>query len=92
MAALLVGGASIDKATMGQVFSGTILFHILFFMTPLAGKVLFNNRGLGKYPRLPVLHGIIAISLILYAWKNCRADRRRIEEENRQQLAELDAK
>ena len=92
VAALLVGGASIDKATMGQVFSGTILFHILFFMTPLAGKVLFNDPQLGEYFRVFLCYGIIAVSLILYAWKKVAADKRRIEEENRQQLAELDAK
>ena len=92
VAALLVGGASIDKATMGQVFSGTILFHILFFITPLAGKVLFNDPQLGEYFRVFLCYGIIAVSLILYAWKKVAADKRRIEEENRQQLAELDAK
>ena len=69
MAALLVGGASIDKATMGQVFSGTILFHILFFMTPLAGKVLFNDPQLGEYFRVFVAYGVIAVSLAMHAWK-----------------------
>ena len=90
VAALLVGGASIDKATMGQVFTGTILFHVLFFMTPLAGKVLFNDPQLGEYFRVFLCYGIIAISLFLYAWKKVVAERKRIEEENRQQLAELD--
>ena len=92
VAALLVGGASIDKATMGQVFTGTILFHILFFITPLAGKVLFNDPQLGEYFRVFLCYGIIAVSLILYAWKKVAADRRRIEEENRQQMAELESK
>lgn len=90
VAALLVGGASIDKATMGQVFTGTILFHVLFFMTPLAGKVLFQDPQLGEYFRVFLCYGIIAISLFLYAWKKVLAERKRIEEENRQQLAELD--
>jgi simple sugar transport system permease protein len=90
VAALLVGGASIDKATMGQVFTGTILFHVLFFMTPLAGKVLFNDPQLGEYFRVFLCYGIIAISLSLYAWKKVMAERKRIEEENKQQLAELD--
>ena len=92
VAALLVGGASIDKATMGQVFTGTILFHILFFITPLAGKVLFSDPQLGEYFRVFLCYGIIAVSLILYAWKKIVADRRRIEEENRQQMAELESK
>ena len=92
VAALLVGGASIDKATMGQVFTGTILFHILFFITPLAGKVLFSDPQLGEYFRVFLCYGIIAVSLVLYAWKKIAADRRRIEEENRQQMAELESK
>ena len=69
-----------------------IVFHILFFITPLAGKVLFNDPQLGEYFRVFLCYGIIAVSLILYAWKKVAADKRRIEEENRQQLAELDAK
>lgn len=92
VAALLVGGASIDKATMGQVFTGTILFHILFFITPLAGKVLFSDPQLGEYFRVFLCYGIIAVSLVLYAWKKIAADRRRIEEENRQQMAEPESK
>ena len=89
VAALLVGGASIDKATMGQVFTGTILFHILFFITPLAGKVLFSDPQLGEYFRVFLCYGIIAVSLILYAWKKIAADKKRIEEENRLQMEEL---
>ncbi|HJC66329.1 MAG TPA: ABC transporter permease [Candidatus Enterocloster excrementigallinarum] len=87
VAALLVGGASIDKASMGQVFTGTILFHVLFFITPLAGKVLFSDPQLGEYFRVFLCYGIIAISLILYAWKKVAAERRRIAEENEQHLA-----
>lgn len=92
VAALLVGGASIDRASMGQVFMGTILFHVLFFMTPLAGKVLFSDPQLGEYFRVFLCYGIIAVSLILYAWKKVLADRRRLEEENRQQLSEQEGR
>lgn len=45
VAALLVGGASIDRASMGQVFTGTVLFHVLFFITPLAGKFCLMIRS-----------------------------------------------
>ena len=92
VAALLVGGASIDKATMGQVFTGTVLFHILFFMTPLAGKVLFNDPQLGEYFRVFLCYGIIAISLFLYAWKKVVEEKRRMEKEYQEQLAQLEAK
>lgn len=87
VAAILVGGASIDKASIGQVFMGTILFHVLFFITPLAGKVLFSDPQLGEYFRVFLCYGIIAVSLILYAWKKVAAERRRIEEENRIHLS-----
>lgn len=92
VAALLVGGASIDRASMGQVFTGTVLFHVLFFITPLAGKVLFNDPQLGEFFRVFLCYGIIAISLILYAWKKVAAERRRAEEESRQQEAEFQAR
>ena len=92
VAALLVGGASIDKATMGQVFTGTVLFHILFFMTPLAGKVLFNDPQLGEYFRVFLCYGIIAISLFLYAWKKVVEEKRRMEKEYREQLAQMEGK
>ena len=54
---------------MGQVFTGTILFHILFFITPLAGKVLFSDPQLGEYFRVFVSYGVIAMALAMHAWK-----------------------
>ena len=78
VAALLVGGASIDKATIGQVFTGTTLFHVLFFITPLAGKELFNDPQLGEYFRVFLCYGIIALSLILYARRKVLEQKRAI--------------
>ena len=77
---------------MGQVFTGTVLFHILFFMTPLAGKVLFNDPQLGEYFRVFLCYGIIAISLFLYAWKKVVEEKRRMEKEYREQLAQMEGK
>ena len=37
-AAILVGGASIKKATNGQALLGCILFHLLFIVAPSAGR------------------------------------------------------
>ncbi len=89
VAALLVGGASIDKASMGQVFMGTLLFHVLFFTTPLAGKALFNDPQLGEYFRVFLCYGIIAVSLVLYAWKKNAAHKRRAEMESKQVFGEM---
>ncbi len=74
VAALLVGGASVNKATNKQAFLGVILFHTLFIVSPTAGKNLFNNAQIGEFFRAFVAYGVIALSLLLYAWKNAMAN------------------
>ena len=69
IAALLVGGASVKKATNKQAIIGVILFHTLFTVAPQAGKQLFNNAQLGEYFRVFVAYGVIAVSLAMHAWK-----------------------
>lgn len=69
IAALLVGGASVQKATNKQAILGVILFHTLFIVAPQAGKELFNNAQLGEYFRVFVAYGVIAVSLAMHAWK-----------------------
>jgi simple sugar transport system permease protein len=69
IAALLVGGASVKKATNKQAVLGVILFHTLFIVAPQAGKELFNNAQLGEYFRVFVAYGVIAVSLAMHAWK-----------------------
>lgn len=68
VAALLVGGASIKKATVSQVFIGAILFHLLFFTMPLAGNNLFRDSQIGEYFRVFISYGVIAVALALHAW------------------------
>ncbi len=69
IAALLVGGASVQKATNGQAILGVILFHTLFIVAPLAGKELFGNPIIGEYFRVFVSYGVIAMALAMHAWK-----------------------
>lgn len=69
IAALLVGGASVSKATNRQAITGVILFHALFIVAPEAGKVLFNNAMIGEYFRVFVSYGVIAVALAMHAWK-----------------------
>lgn len=69
IAALLVGGASIQKATNKQAILGVILFHTLFIVAPLAGKELFGDPAIGEYFRVFVSYGVIAMSLAMHAWK-----------------------
>jgi len=76
IAALLVGGASVAKANIPNVFIGVILFHTMFVVAPRAGKALMGQAQLGEYFRVFVSYGVIAFSLALYAW------RKRVEKEN----------
>lgn len=72
VAALLVGGASVTKATNTQAFVGVILFHTLFIVSPTAGKNLFGDPQIGEFFRAFVAYGVIGLSLGLYAWKRAR--------------------
>lgn len=81
VAALLVGGASVAKANIPNVFIGVILFHTMFVVSPRAGKELIGQAQLGEYFRVFVSYGVIAFSLALYAW------RKRIEKENERKKA-----
>lgn len=83
VAAILVGGASIEKATISHVFTGALLFHVLFFTTPLAATALFGNAQLGEYFRVFFCYGIIAASLLLFALKKNRENKHRLEMEFR---------
>ncbi|MBQ8201181.1 MAG: ABC transporter permease [Clostridia bacterium] len=67
-AAILVGGASIRKATNGQALLGCILFHLLFIVAPNAGKNLFGDAAIGEYFRVFISYGVIALALVMHAW------------------------
>jgi simple sugar transport system permease protein len=74
IAALLVGGASVQKATNKQAIIGVILFHTLFIVAPQAGNNLFNNAQIGEYFRVFVSYGVIALSLAMHAWQLAKRD------------------
>lgn len=74
IAALLVGGASVQKATNKQAIIGVILFHTLFIVAPQAGKQLFDNAQIGEYFRVFVSYGVIALSLAMHAWKQFKKE------------------
>ena len=67
-AAILVGGASIKKATHTQALVGCILFHLLFIVAPSAGKNLFGDAAIGEYFRVFISYGVIALALVMHAW------------------------
>ena len=69
-AAILVGGASIRKATKSQAILGCILFHLLFIVAPAAGKNLFGDAAIGEYFRVFISYGVIALALVMHAWSS----------------------
>ena len=72
VAAILIGGASVSKATIGQALMGTLLFHTLFIVSPLAGKNLLGNVQVGEFFRVFVAYGVIGVALALHAWQSLR--------------------
>ncbi|MDR1248513.1 MAG: ABC transporter permease, partial [Treponema sp.] len=68
-AAILVGGASVSKATIPNVFIGTVLLHLMYIVVPRAGTNLFGNAMIGEYFRDAFSYGVIALALALHAWR-----------------------
>lgn len=73
IAALLVGGASVDKASIGNVFLGVILFHLMFIVAPSAGAKITGDSMIGEYFRVFISYGVITVALIMYETKKRRA-------------------
>ncbi|HCG60181.1 MAG TPA: ABC transporter permease [Lachnospiraceae bacterium] len=72
IAALLVGGASVDKASIGNVFLGVTLFHLMFIVAPSAGAKITGDSMIGEYFRVFVSYAVITIALIMYETKKRR--------------------
>lgn len=73
IAALLVGGASVDKASIGNVFLGVTLFHLMFIVAPQAGAKITGDSMIGEYFRVFVSYAVITVALIMYETKKRRA-------------------
>ncbi len=69
IAALLVGGASVDRASIGNVFLGVILFHTMFIVAPSAGAHITGDSMIGEYFRVFVSYGVITLALVMYETK-----------------------
>ena len=72
IAALLVGGASVDRASIGNVFLGVTLFHLMFIVAPQAGAKITGDSMIGEYFRVFVSYGVITLALIMYEMKKRR--------------------
>jgi simple sugar transport system permease protein len=81
VAALLIGGASVTNAKISHALLGTLLFHTLFIVSPLAGRNLFGDAQLGEYFRVFVAYGVIGVSLVMHAWRKQLESKRRLSQQ-----------
>jgi simple sugar transport system permease protein len=68
-AAILVGGASVSKASIKNVFIGTLLLHLMYIVVPRAGTNLFGSAQIGEFFRDAFSYAIIALALVIHAWR-----------------------
>lgn len=72
IAAILVGGATVQKANNKQAVIGVILFHTLFVVAPLAATKVIGDSAVSEYIRMFISYGVIAVSLAMYASKSVK--------------------
>lgn len=80
-ASLLVGGATVARATISNGIVGAMLFHLMFIVMPVAGKYITGQAMIGEYFMTFVSYGIVTIALILHSWKRYKdqeMDRRNV--------------
>lgn len=82
IAALLVGGGSVEKASIGNAFLGVVLFHLMFIVAPGAGAFITGDSMVGEYFRVFLSYGVIALALIMY-----EAKKRMVKSKASQELA-----
>jgi len=80
-AAILVGGATVSKATIPNCFAGVFLLHLMYIVVPRAGQNIFGDGNIGEYFRQFIGYGVIALSLVIHSWRT-----KRNEEKSREQL------
>ena len=82
-AAILVGGASVSKASIPNVILGTALFHLMFIVLPQAGRVLAGDAIIGEYFRTFLSYAVVTMALIMHAY-----ERKKEEDDLRHQMRE----
>ena len=70
IAALLVGGATVARATIWHAILGTLLFHTLFIVSPIAAQALLGSAQIGEFFREFIAYAVIGVTLALHAWKH----------------------
>ena len=92
IAALLVGGASVDKASIRNVFLGVILFHTMFIVAPAAGGKITGDSMIGEYFRVFMSYGVITVALVMYEAKKRKENRTMGQQLANEQKAEEEGK
>ena len=80
IAALLVGGATVSRASVKHAIMGVILFHSLFILAPIAGGQLMGSALIGEYFRVFVANAVITVALIMHAWKYVKGRKKKGKE------------
>jgi len=75
IAALLVGGAGVDRATVAQALVGTVLFHALVTVLVQVGQEHLGAPQVGEYLRELATYTIIGATLAIHAVKKAREKR-----------------
>ncbi len=75
VAAILVGGASVQKATNKQALLGVLLFHFLFVVAPLAATKIVGDSAISEYIRMFISYGIITVALAMHTWRSVKKKR-----------------
>jgi simple sugar transport system permease protein len=68
IAALLVGGATVQRATVWQALVGTVLFNTLILVLTQVGQERLGSPQVGEYLREFTAYTIIGVTLAIHAW------------------------
>lgn len=71
-ASILVGGASVMRATIPNAIIGTMLFHLMFIILPQAGRILTGDAMMGEYFRTFISYGVVTLALIMHAYNRMK--------------------
>ncbi|MDQ0508181.1 simple sugar transport system permease protein [Peptoniphilus ivorii] len=71
-ASILVGGASVMRATIPNAVIGTMLFHLMFIVLPQAGRILTGDAMMGEYFRTFISYGVVTLALIMHAYNRAK--------------------
>ncbi|MDD7362622.1 MAG: ABC transporter permease [Peptoniphilus sp.] len=71
-ASILVGGASVMRASIPNAIIGTMLFHLMFIILPQAGRILTGDAMMGEYFRTFISYGVVTLALIMHAYNRMK--------------------